>query len=268
MPQLRCRRLNSVYFACSILSGCSQAHNPSLSVSYEDAKALTASMRNHPKAAKNPILILGGWRDPGLVAWRMQRALEAVMTRDTPMFRLSFGLSTSFDQTREQVIALVQRQLPSSAPEWTATVDVVAFSMGGLVARYAASRNGNSRRLRIDRLFTIATPHRGARLAFLMFFDPLARDMRPGSDFLLGLDAALESASYQIIPYTRLSDPVVGEANVAPPNGIPLWVSARPPQTSHLFSAFDARIRADIMRRLRGEASLFVEPYAPLPTGH
>lgn len=190
------------------------------------------------------------------------------MTRDTPIFRLSFGLVTSFEQAREQVIALVDRELPSSDPEWTTTVDVVAFSMGGIVARYAAAQHGNSRRLHIDRLFTIATPHRGANLAFLMFFDPLARAMRPGSEFLLRLDDALETAAYRIIPYTRLSDPVVGAANASPANSTPLWVSARLLQTSHLFAAFDARIRADIMKRLRGEAPLFTEPHAPLPGTH
>jgi len=223
-------------------------------------------MRDQPKRGQNPIIVLGGWRDPGFVAWRLQRALEAVVTPDTPIFRLSFGTVTSFDQTREELIALVDRELPSGDPEWTTTVDIVAFSMGGLVARYAAAPNGNSRRLRIDRLFTIAAPHRGARSAFLMFFDPLARDMRPGSEFLRHLDKAFVTASYEVIPYTRLSDPIVGEANSSPPNQTPLWVPARLLQTSHLFSAFDARIRADITRRLRGEKSLFTEPLAPLPS--
>jgi pimeloyl-ACP methyl ester carboxylesterase len=255
-----------VVLFCLVLSGCSLTPNPSIRTSYQDAKALLAEMRDQPKPGQNPIIVLGGWRDPGLVAWRMHCALKGVVTSDTPIFRLAFGLATSFEQIREEVIALVDRELPSSDPEWTTAVDVVGFSMGGLVARYAAAPNGGSRRLRIDRLFTIAAPHRGARSAFLMFFDPLARDMRPGSEFLLRLDEALETASYQIIPYTRLSDPIVGEANASPPNQTPLWVPARPFQTSHLFSAFDARIRADIMRRLRGEKSLFTEPLAPLPS--
>jgi len=240
--------------------------NPSLPTSYQEAKALLAEMSGQPKPAQNPIIVLGGWRDPGFVAWRLQRALEAIVAPDTPIFRLSFGTATSFDQTRAELIALVDEKLPSADPEWTTSVDIVAFSMGGLVARYAAAQSGNGRRLRIDRLFTIATPHRGAKSAFLMFFDSLARDMRPGSEFLRHLDKALATASYQIIPYTRLSDPIVGEANASPKDQRPLWVPARLFQTSHLFSAFDPRIRADIMKRLRGEKPLFIEPLAPLPT--
>jgi len=259
-------RLVAQSLTCLILLGCSLTHNPSLSTSYENAQDLIDQMVNHPKPARNPIIVLGPWRDPGLIAWRIQRALEKVLTREKPILRLSFGLSISFDQIREEVVALVDRELPTSDPEWTTTVDVVAFSMGGLAARYAAARKGNSRRLRIDRLFTISAPHRGARLAFLLFFDPLARDMRPGSEFLLRLDKALESASYEIIPYARLTDLVVGETNTAPANQTALWVPARTLQTSHLFSAFDARIRLDIMKRLRGEKSLFTEPLAPLPS--
>ena len=90
-------------------------------------------------------------------------------------------------------------------------VDVVAISMGGLIARYAAMPlPDDSRQLRIRRLFTISTPHRGAKLAALPTFDQRQIDMRPGSAFLASLDDALADADYDLLPYVR------GEADGVP----------------------------------------------------
>ncbi len=64
--------------------------------------------------------------------------------------------------------------------------DVVAFSMGGLVARYYVQRLGGASRVR--RLITLATPHNGTYTAFLRG-NAGARQMRPGSEFLRRLNS-------------------------------------------------------------------------------
>lgn len=249
---------------CLLLLSCSFSPNPSLTLSVEQARELLQNMEKNPKQLERPVIVLGGWRDPGLVVWWIESALKRVFGPDS-VLGLSFGFATSFDDCREDLLMLVDRHFPSGDPRWTTSVDVVAFSMGGLVARYAAADHEGQRRLRVNRLFTIATPHRGASLAFLAFFDPLGRDMRAGSEFLQLLDRALETASYQIVSYTRLSDLVVGAVNTSPKGQGPLWVPARALEPSHLFSARDDRIRADILRRLRGEPSIFSDPPTPLP---
>jgi triacylglycerol lipase len=63
--------------------------------------------------------------------------------------------------------------------------DLVAFSMGGIVARYYVQRLGGLQRVR--RLVTISSPHNGTRVAFLRWNDG-ARQMRPGSAFLCDLN--------------------------------------------------------------------------------
>ena len=138
--------------------------------------------------------------------------------------------------------------------------------MGGLVARYAALPTdpdaGHPRRLRVRRLFTIATPHNGAQLAPLGgLVSATARQMRHGSDFLERLNAALPDAEYDLIPYVRLGDFTVGPPWAAPPGRTPYWVSNRPLQLPHVMAFLDARFRADIVARLRGDQP----PHRPHP---
>ena len=121
------------------------------------------------------------------------------------------------------------------------------------------------KRLRVARLFTISSPHRGAKLAPVVFFDPLAIDMHGGSAFLAKLDAALPDAGYELVPYVRLSDEIVGENNAAPPGMKAWWVQNQPFQFSHLNCGRDERILADIARRLRGEQPYTTSPPAELP---
>lgn len=122
-----------------------------------------------------------------------------------------------------------------------------------------------AKRLRMARLFTISTPHRGANLAPLVFFDPLAIDMRQGSPFLAKLDAALPDAGYELFAYVRLGDELVGEENAAPPGMHAWWVQNQPLQFSHMNCGRDERILADIARRLRGEKPYATSPPAGLP---
>jgi hypothetical protein len=156
-------------------------------------------------------------------------------------------------------------------------VDVVAVSMGGLVARTAwaepteVGRNLGVR-LNIKTLYTLGTPHRGAKIARWIHIDDAARQMIPGSDFLatmaqaspgIGLDGEAagadsgggEGGSYTIVPYATLRDSWVGAGNSAPEGQEPIWVPGRI-LLSHQLITLDRRILADLGRRLRGEAPL------------
>ena len=67
----------------------------------------------------------------------------------------------------------------------TERLDLVGFSMGGLVCRHYIQMLGGNRR--VDRLVTISTPNHGTLLAFLNA-RVACKQMRPGSDFLQGLN--------------------------------------------------------------------------------
>jgi pimeloyl-ACP methyl ester carboxylesterase len=214
-----------------------------------------------------PLLVIGGFWDlnvsPPLYRWQFHR-----MTGDDRIVTVSLGLCGSFEECRAAVIEAVDRAFPSDDPVYTSEVDVVGASLGGLVARVAAApsaEGGNPRRLKVVRLFTISSPHTGATLAADWGFTQFHRDMRPGSSFLEGVARSDAGATYELIPYVRLGDGIVGDHHAAPPNQTPYWVPNPPLQLAHAGAMTDPRIFADIARQLRGEHPFTHAPPAPLP---
>lgn len=272
--------------AVTCLVGCASNDfsNASFSLTESDAKAALDGMHESPKPLKRPVLVLGGFSDPGFSAPLLAGDLRRACGEDVQFIPVSFLFCWTFDDCRDRVIEAVDRAVPTQDPNRTAEVDVVGISMGGLVARYAAapSETGlfNRRRLRVARLFTISSPHRGARAAVLPTFNQLQLDMRVGSPFFQHLeakeslmcDAARDAGKkvegdlpYPVYPYVRLHDTMVGVENAAPNGRTPIWVANLPLQDAHFFAPSDPRILADISRRLRGEAPYAHEPAEPPP---
>jgi pimeloyl-ACP methyl ester carboxylesterase len=262
---LPARTASMLALVAALLAGCGlPAPNPSFLIEADGARSRLDTLQDQPARLERPLVLLGGWIDPGVATGRLRHELGGVFD-DERMIEVTFAFMGSFDACRDKTIAAVDQAFPSDDPLWTSEVDVVAVSMGGLVARYAAAPVPGLRRLRIGRLFTISTPHRGADLASMPTLDPLVRDMRPGSDFLVDLDAALATSTYTIIPYVRLGDVIVGPDNAAPGEEVPWWVPNRPLEFAHLNATRDPRIVADIILRLRGEPPYTSEPRSPLP---
>ncbi len=252
-----------------ILAGCSADTplNPSFPLRLDDARDLWASMTDEPRPFERPVLVLGGINDLGFGASSMAHRLRQVTTEQAVILDVSFLRKGTLDACRQSAIEAVEHALPALDPDATVEVDVVAISMGGLVARHAARPHPDQRRrLRVRRLFTIATPHRGARLATLPTLDQRVLDMRPGSDFLDRLDGSGLAYEPEIFPYVRLDDAVIGPEHAAPPGMNPWWVPNIPFSFAHIRAAGDPRILVDIARRLRGQTPYSTTPAAPLPT--
>jgi hypothetical protein len=267
------RRLSIValLYSASWLSGCAgsaKSSNPSFPVDMDQAQALLDQMHADRKPLARPVVVIGGIYDPGVMSATVAREIRDIATADANVIHITCALDGSFDRCAKRVIDAVDKAFPNYDPERTVEVDAIGFSMSGLVARYAASDESAEkmhRRLNLKRLFTVSTPHQGAKLAVVPTLDQRVIDMRSGSGFLDRLNA--EQRSYQLFTYARLGDMVVGEENAAPPGQVAWWL----PKTgapSHILAATDARILADIARRLRGEQPLTTEPAAPLPPKH
>ncbi len=260
-----CTLLAAVLTACAAPPGT----NPGLAVSQEDAAAALAEMRRRPTPLERPLVVLAGYR-----AWHLGIAeIAATLARATSgerrdVLAVSYMFHTDIDEIAALVVRRVEERWPSDDPLRTREVDVVAVSMGGIVARWAAlparqrSLDGRHqspafKQLRVARLFTLATPHRGARLAGVLQPDAAARDMAAGSPLLVRLDENLQSASYELVCYARCYDRVVGASRTAPAGVVPIWHD-RVWAFSHLTVGHDPLFLADIARRLRAE-----EPLAP-----
>jgi hypothetical protein len=270
------RRYGSMVMGAGILLsmlGCQADRplNPSFPLTLEQAEIELAAMKQWPMKLLRPVVVVGGYADPG-IATRAASSMARDIGGDR-VLAVHLWACGSFDDARDHLINEIDKAFPSSDPQFTTEVDVIGGSMGGLAARYAAhwvepadTLRPPRRRLRIARLFTISTPHLGARMADLPSpFDSKVTHMRRGSAFLDRLNAALPTESYEVYPYTRLGDLVVGEENTAPPGMKPWWVATPLLQFSHLNSMRDPRILADIARRLRGQRPFTTSPPADLP---
>lgn len=265
---------------CVWLSACSADRplNPSLPLRLDAARTALARMDAEPRLPPRPVVVIGGIFDSQARVDRLAARLRAVTADAAVIAAVEVRSAPSFDAA----LANLHARLRSALPEQPAPleVDVVAVSMGGLVARYAAldpALRNHERSdeaapaappLRIRRLFTLATPHRGAIAARVPLPQPRVRDMRAGSQFLAVLDAALlqqRAAGLELYPYVRRGDAVVGAAATAPPGEHPIWVANQPFSLAHGSIAEDERVLADIARRLRGEPPFSILPAAPLP---
>ncbi len=262
----RRRRLLSVAMPLTAIPGLlpRRTHNPDFEVSPPDLASAVSDMRAEPVRLERPVLVLSGWRSPALVSLAMAERL-AVMTsgRSEDFFPLAYPLSGDIREIVRRVANETASKYPGESSERTAEVDVVAHSMGGLVARAGAcGMIQGAPRLRIARLFTLGTPHRGAKLARAIAPDAAAKAMRPGSSFLAELDERLADAEFELTCYAHLNDRWVGATHCAPPGMEPIW-TAGTRAFSHFSVTEDRRILADIARRLRGETPLAQGPSKP-----
>lgn len=127
--------------------------------------------------------LLHGAFAPASVFWPLRRWLEGKVAGEIVIW----GYRGSMDvmHLAGRFARFVERHHPHGP------VDLVGHSLGGLIARAWAQELGGAPRL--ERLVTLAAPHRGTAAAYLL---PQARDLRPGSPLLMRLDASADRLAH------------------------------------------------------------------------
>jgi hypothetical protein len=260
------------------LSGCGASiANPAFDLDANAAERDLDRIAADAKPLERPVFVAGGFADPGMATNAVTSRLERLFAdEDARIVGVPFFSVRTFESSRERLVEAVEKRFPSDPSSGlTAEVDVVAISMGGLIARDAAmtptrvrtERGPVTKRLNIRRLFTISTPHRGAQAAAnALVIDPRIVGMAPGSDFLERLHRGWAERGYEVVAYVRLGDGIVGEANAVPPTGGVYWLPNLPLEPAHLQAHRDPRIIADIARRLRGESAWTAGTPTALPS--
>lgn len=115
-------------------------------------------------------------------------------------------------------------------------IDLVGFSMGGLVSRYYIQRLGGINRVR--RFITISTPHRGTVAAYFSQ-RPGCRQMRPESDFITDLNR--DSQMLNRLSFTSLWTPF--DLIILPPQSSQLAIGTevKLPIIAHPLMVYDRR---------------------------
>ena len=192
-----------------------------------------------------PVLLVPGFLDgPGsfraLARHLRHEGLDARPIRLTP--RLA---TCSLHHFAQQLAAEVER----AAPEASSEVDLVGFSMGGIVSRLYVQRHGGAPRVR--RLVTLASPHAGSHVARIMPQEA-AREMRPGSALLADLarDAAEAVASVDV---TALWTPYDLTVLPGASGDWRVGASERMPVLAHRLMLHDRRVMERVTEVLRDE---------------
>ena len=124
-------------------------------------------------------------------------------------------------------------------------INIVAFSMGGLVSRYYLQELGGAERCK--QLITISSPHNGTKVAYI-YPTKGAAEMRPGSPFLKGLRAT--EGNLGSMPVTSYRTPL--DMVILPPKSS-VWDRAdnvEYPVLMHPLMLNSGKVLDDIERRL------------------
>lgn len=131
-------------------------------------------------------------------------------------------------------------------------IDVIGHSMGGIVTREAARQRGGPR-LRVARLFCIASPHAGAGLIAKLTPHHHAQALRVGSAYLDELNADPTSHDFEIHTFRLQKDLVISAESAHAVGGKHYdWPSSRRWITSHAQSQWDVRFCAAVVGLLLG----------------
>ncbi len=154
-----------------------------------------------PAPADLPLLLVHGVGCNAGVWAGMRRYLERKGLG--PVYAISYGPPlASIEAFADQLATRIGEVRRATG---AAHVILVCHSMGGLVARAYLRRYGSAA---VAKLLTIGTPHRGSRLAWMMF-GPALTQMRPSSPYLADLNGSIDGYGIPVVSLWSWHDSMV-----------------------------------------------------------
>lgn len=150
--------------------------------------------------------------------------------------------NVGLDQLALQVQAHIDNHMADAAK-----VDLVGFSMGGIVSRYYVQRLGGARR--VSHFITLSAPHNGTWTGYLRW-NAGAGQMRPDSPFLKDLNSSLQDLAQ--VEFTSLWTPYDLMILPAHSSKLPLGRVLQLPILAHPLMVTDERVLAAIAAVLDG----------------
>lgn len=133
------------------------------------------------KQPRNPVLLIHGIEDTGLVFSKMTVHLKQSGFNVHTMDLVPNNGDVGLDALAQQIADYVEKNFPHNQ-----MLDIVGFSMGGIVSRYYLQRLGGIKL--VQRFITISSPHHGTIAAYASK-RPGCLQMRPDSLFLKDLNS-------------------------------------------------------------------------------
>jgi len=143
---------------------------------------------------RNPVLLIHGLNDTAAVFYKMAPYLAKLGWSVYDISLTPSNGDVHLDLLAKQVAEYIDKTFAPEQP-----LDLVGFSMGGIVSRYYVQRLEGIKR--VQRFVTIASPHQGTSTAYFSK-RPGCMQMRPDSRLIQDLNqdvAALESLNFTSI---------------------------------------------------------------------
>ncbi|SNQ47937.1 putative secreted lipase [Frankia canadensis] len=217
-----------------------------------------------PDTATTPVLLVHGLIDNRSVFTRLRHDLRRRGLRRVVPVELPLRTASVEDGARLLATAV------TAAAGDDGRVQIVAHSLGGLVARYYVQRLGGDRR--VSMLITLATPHGGTRLAELVpraLPYPLLAQLRPDSPLLTDLAGPAPDCRTRFVAVGAALDTVVRPAQAALRHPDLTAVNLTVPGHGHHSLAFSGAVCHLVAGWLAGtarpECSEFLDGSPPPP---
>jgi triacylglycerol lipase len=130
---------------------------------------------------KNPVLLIPGIDDTAAVFRPLADFLQQLGWAVQGISLTPNSGCTGLDCLAEQVAEYVTATWAPDQP-----IDLIGFSMGGIVGRYYLQRLGGLGR--VQRFITLSSPHQGSWLAYGRGWNRGCQQMQPTSEFLADLN--------------------------------------------------------------------------------
>jgi triacylglycerol lipase len=203
---------------------------------------MTLSLPAHA-AERNPVLLIHGIDDTQAVMEPLGQYLERRGWQ-----RFAFDMVPNDGQVGFEALARqVQREVAAvRARTGAQKVDLVGFSLGGMVARVYLQELGGA--AEVERLVTISSPHHGSWMAYFRW-NALGEELRPGSRVYQRLNSNL--AALAGVRHTAIWTPFDLMIVPAWSSSLPGAREVRLPVVLHPLMLRDARCHQAVEAALR-----------------
>lgn len=191
----------------------------------------------------NPVLLIHGIDDTDAIFHKMIPYLQSQGWEVYSFSMIPSNGDVGLDQLAQQVADYVDKNFE---PEQA--IDLVGFSMGGIVGRYYVQRLGGIDR--VQRFITISSPHQGTLTAYGRH-NPGGDQMQPRSAFLKSLNQ--DVAQLERLNFTSIWTPFDLMIFPAYSSQLPVGKEKKIPVGGHAWMVTDSR-------SLRAVAEALLEP--------
>ncbi|MBZ8179803.1 esterase/lipase family protein [Oscillatoria salina] len=191
---------------------------------------------------RHPTILIHGIHDTNSVFDRMSASLIEQGWSVHSLDLIPNNGFASIEQLARQLAEYISEVFPPEQP-----LDLIGFSMGGIVTRYYLQRLGGIKR--IQRYISISAPNNGTLTGYALPF-PGIMQMRPASNFLADLNSDVEEKLSQInctwiwTPYDLM---------ILPPNSsqMPVGKQIQLPVLMHSWMLKDPQVIATVTAALK-----------------